>query len=146
MLAVSALERVPVFASLNFSCRVGIDDDARRRDVLHAIINSLPDANYATLRALTLVSTPMPYIASVLGMLTWWQREQHLNRVQEHSITNRMNAGNLAICFGYVRHYPGYLLTDSGGYKSSDDASQADTHGSKHGPRYCRCGLAGPSH
>ena len=27
---------------------------------------------------------------------------QHLNRVQEHFAINRMNAGNLAICFGYV--------------------------------------------
>ena len=25
---------------------------------------------------------------------------QHLHRVQEHSPANRMNAGNLAICFG----------------------------------------------
>ncbi|KAI9829420.1 MAG: hypothetical protein M1819_006357 [Sarea resinae] len=55
-----------------------IDDDIIRRDSLHAIINSLPDPNYATLRALTL----------------------HLNRVQEHSQANRMTAGNLAICFG----------------------------------------------
>ena len=28
--------------------------------------------------------------------------QQHLNRVQEHSNVNRMNAGNLAICFGCV--------------------------------------------
>ena len=34
----------------------GIDDDTTRRDSMHAIINSLPDPNYATLRALTLVS------------------------------------------------------------------------------------------
>lgn len=49
-----------------------------RRDSLHAIINSLPDPNYATLRALTL----------------------HLNRVQQHSNANRMNSSNLAIVFG----------------------------------------------
>ncbi|MCJ1421241.1 hypothetical protein MMC32_007603 [Xylographa parallela] len=55
-----------------------IDDDIARRDSLHATINNLPDPNYATLRALTL----------------------HLHRVQEHSAANRMNAGNLAICFG----------------------------------------------
>ncbi|PVH69771.1 RhoGAP-domain-containing protein [Cadophora sp. DSE1049] len=54
------------------------DDDIVRRDSLHAIINSLPDPNYATLRALTL----------------------HLNRVQENSPVNRMNASNLAIVFG----------------------------------------------
>lgn len=33
-----------------------LDDDVVRRDTLHAIINSLPDANYATMRALVLVS------------------------------------------------------------------------------------------
>lgn len=49
-----------------------------RRDSLHAIINSLPDPNYATLRALTL----------------------HLNRIQESSASNRMNSSNLAIVFG----------------------------------------------
>jgi hypothetical protein len=27
---------------------------------------------------------------------------QHLHKVQEHYTANRMNAGNLAICFGYV--------------------------------------------
>lgn len=54
------------------------DDDIVRRDSLHAIINSLPDPNYATLRALTL----------------------HLNRVQDNSAVNRMNASNLAIVFG----------------------------------------------
>ncbi|KAI9819202.1 MAG: hypothetical protein M1827_007358 [Pycnora praestabilis] len=64
------------YAELIDSAR--IDDDIVRRDTLHAIINNLPDPNYATLRALTL----------------------HLNRVQEHSQGNRMNAGNLAICFG----------------------------------------------
>ena len=35
--------------------RLGIDEDVTRRDSLHAIINSLPDPNYATLRALILV-------------------------------------------------------------------------------------------
>lgn len=49
-----------------------------RRDSLHAIINSLPDPNYATLRALTL----------------------HLNRVTENANSNRMNASNIAIVFG----------------------------------------------
>lgn len=33
----------------------GIDDDIQRRDSLHALINSLPDAHYATLRAVILV-------------------------------------------------------------------------------------------
>lgn len=27
---------------------------------------------------------------------------QHLNKIQEHYTENRMNAGNLAICFGYA--------------------------------------------
>jgi Rho GTPase-activating protein RGD1 len=34
-----------------------IPDDIARRDSLHAIINNLPDPNYATLRTLILVST-----------------------------------------------------------------------------------------
>lgn len=34
---------------------LGIEDDVARRDNLHAIINDLPDPNYATLRALVLV-------------------------------------------------------------------------------------------
>jgi hypothetical protein len=34
----------------------GIENDTQRRDSLHAIINGLPDPNYATLRALVLVS------------------------------------------------------------------------------------------
>lgn len=34
---------------------IGIEHDSGRRDSLHAIINSLPDPNYATLRALILV-------------------------------------------------------------------------------------------
>ncbi|PMD25613.1 RhoGAP-domain-containing protein [Hyaloscypha hepaticicola] len=54
------------------------DDDIVRRDSLHAIINSLPDPNYATLRALML----------------------HLHRVTDASNANRMNASNLAIVFG----------------------------------------------
>ncbi|KAL8699343.1 MAG: hypothetical protein Q9201_006055 [Fulgogasparrea decipioides] len=69
-----------------------IDDDVVRRDSLHAIVNSLPDPNYATLRALTL----------------------HLHRVQEHSGANRMNAGNLAICFGPTLMGTGSNIADAG--------------------------------
>ncbi|KKA18500.1 Uncharacterized protein T310_7537 [Rasamsonia emersonii CBS 393.64] len=65
-----------------------IDNDVQRRDTLHAIINNLPDPNYATLCALVL----------------------HLNKVQEHYPQNRMNAGNLAICFG-----PTLMGANSGG-------------------------------
>ncbi|KAL2019603.1 hypothetical protein VTK56DRAFT_9500 [Thermocarpiscus australiensis] len=54
------------------------EDDIVRRDSLHAIINGLPDPNYATLRALTL----------------------HLYRVMQNSPTNRMSSQNLAIVFG----------------------------------------------
>lgn len=35
---------------------LGIEDDIIRRDTLHGIINRLPDPNYATFRALTLVN------------------------------------------------------------------------------------------
>ncbi|KAH0543774.1 hypothetical protein FGG08_001956 [Glutinoglossum americanum] len=61
-----------------FTAAARVDDDIVRRDSLHALINDLPDANYATLRALAL----------------------HLYRVQERSSVNRMNSGNLAICLG----------------------------------------------
>ena len=54
-----------------------IHDDVVRRDSLHAIINALPDPNYATLRALTL----------------------HLHRVEEHSEANRMTSSTLAVIF-----------------------------------------------
>ncbi|KAI5845480.1 hypothetical protein BZA05DRAFT_145714 [Tricharina praecox] len=55
-----------------------IDDPVSRRDALHGLINQLPDPNYAILRRLIL----------------------HLHAVQQHANTNRMNTGNLAICFG----------------------------------------------
>jgi hypothetical protein len=54
-----------------------IDDDTMRRDTMHALINSLPDPNYATLRAVTL----------------------HLYRVQQSSEVNRMSTANLGICW-----------------------------------------------
>lgn len=54
------------------------EDEVVRRDSLHAIINSLPDPNYATLRALAL----------------------HLHLVIDNAAVNRMNSQNLAIVFG----------------------------------------------
>lgn len=54
------------------------DDATVRRDSLHAVINDLPDPNYATLRALVL----------------------HLNRVVENVSVTRMTSQNLAIVFG----------------------------------------------
>jgi hypothetical protein len=71
----------PLLTSANYTSFINsakIDDDVGRRDSLHAIINSLPDPNYATLRVLTL----------------------HLHRVAEHSQQNKMTPSNLAICFG----------------------------------------------
>ncbi|KAI1392387.1 RhoGAP-domain-containing protein [Hypoxylon trugodes] len=70
------------------------DDDVVRRDSLHAIINALPDPNYATLRALAL----------------------HLHRVIEHSAVNRMNSQNLAIVFGptLMGTAPGANIADAG--------------------------------
>ncbi|KAI0506179.1 hypothetical protein F5B22DRAFT_625029 [Xylaria bambusicola] len=71
----------PLLTSENYSAFIEAakqDDDIVRRDSMHAIINGLPDPNYATLRALTL----------------------HLHRVMENSTVNRMNSQNLAIVFG----------------------------------------------
>ncbi|BCS22929.1 putative Rho GTPase activator (Rgd1) [Aspergillus puulaauensis] len=81
----------PLFTSAAYSSFIEaarVDDDIQRRDSLHAIINGLPDAHYATLRALVL----------------------HLNKIQEHYTQNRMNAGNIAICFG-----PTLMGASSGG-------------------------------
>ena len=54
-----------------------IDDDIMRRDSMHALINGLPDPNYATLRAIML----------------------HLHRVNQASEVNRMSTANLGICW-----------------------------------------------
>lgn len=70
------------------------DDDIVRRDSLHAIINSLPDPNYATLRALML----------------------HLFRVMDNSHVNRMNSHNLAVIFGptLMGSDPSTAIADAG--------------------------------
>lgn len=68
------------------------EDEVLRRDSLHAIINDLPDPNYATLRALTL----------------------HLHRVIENSAVNRMSTQNLAIVFGPTLMGTDSNLADSG--------------------------------
>jgi Rho GTPase-activating protein RGD1 len=73
----------PLFTSINYTSSImsaKIDDDILRRDSLHAIINSLPDPNYATLRVLTL----------------------HLYRVLQHSWRNKMTSADLATCFGPI--------------------------------------------
>ncbi|OBT99219.1 hypothetical protein VE01_02590 [Pseudogymnoascus verrucosus] len=62
----------------SFISAARLDDDIVRRDSLHAIINALPDPNYATLRAVTL----------------------HLHRVTEAASVNRMTSSNLAIVWG----------------------------------------------
>lgn len=54
-----------------------IDDEIVRRDTIHALVNALPDPNYATLRVLAL----------------------HLNRVAQHSDRNKMTHGNISIVF-----------------------------------------------
>lgn len=71
-----------------------MEDDIVRRDSMHAIINELPDPNYATLRALTL----------------------HLHRVMDNSGVNRMNSQNLAIVFGptLMGTAPSSNIADSG--------------------------------
>lgn len=88
----------PLFTSqayADFISAARIDDDIQRRDSLHALVNNLPDAHYATLRALIL----------------------HLNKIQEHYTQNRMNAGNIAICFG-----PTLMGASSGGGGNIADA------------------------
>jgi hypothetical protein len=65
-----------------------IEEDAVRRDTLHANINNLPDSNYATLRALVL----------------------HLNRVIAKAQVNRMNANTLSRTFAYVNKPLGFFI------------------------------------
>lgn len=78
-----------------FIAAARLDDDIIRRDSLHAIINALPDPNYATLRAVTL----------------------HLHRVTEASGVNRMTPSNLAIVWG-----PTLMGMGSGGGGAIQDA------------------------
>ncbi|KHN98754.1 RhoGAP domain containing protein [Metarhizium album ARSEF 1941] len=70
------------------------EDDILRRDSLHAIINALPDPNYATLRAMTL----------------------HLYRVMDNAHVNRMNSHNLAVIFGptLMGSDPSTAIADAG--------------------------------
>ena len=73
----------PLLTSANYTSFINfakIKDGIIRRDSFHAIINSLRDPNYATLRVLTL----------------------HLHRVSQHSQQNRMTPAKLAICFGPI--------------------------------------------
>ncbi|KAH8662241.1 putative GTPase-activating protein [Xylariales sp. PMI_506] len=71
-----------------------VEDDVVRRDSLHAIINELPDPNYASLRALTL----------------------HLHRIMENSSVTRMNSQNLAIVLGptLMGNTPNSNVADAG--------------------------------
>ncbi|KAL6712586.1 Rho GTPase-activating protein [Coniothyrium glycines] len=71
-----------------------IDDDTMRRDSMHALINALPDPNYATLRALVL----------------------HLHRVQQSSEINRMSTANLGICWApsVMGPHKGNNMADAG--------------------------------
>ncbi|KAF2245074.1 RhoGAP-domain-containing protein [Trematosphaeria pertusa] len=71
-----------------------IDDDTMRRDSMHALINALPDPNYATLRALML----------------------HLHRVEQSSEVNRMSTANLGICWApsIMGPHKGSNMADAG--------------------------------
>jgi hypothetical protein len=78
-----------------------LEDDTVRRDTVHALVNGLPDPNYATLRVITL----------------------HLHRVAQHSDRNKMTHSNLAIVFaptlmgqqgGVNGHGPGSDIADAG--------------------------------
>ncbi|KAF2477269.1 GTPase activating protein [Lindgomyces ingoldianus] len=71
-----------------------IEDDTMRRDSMHALINALPDPNYATLRALVL----------------------HLYRVQQASEVNRMSTANLGICWApsIMGPHKGNNMADAG--------------------------------
>ncbi|KAF2867171.1 hypothetical protein BDV95DRAFT_185845 [Massariosphaeria phaeospora] len=71
-----------------------IDDETVRRDSMHALINALPDPNYATLRALVL----------------------HLHRVNQSAEVNRMSTANLGICWApsVMGPHQGNNMADAG--------------------------------
>lgn len=54
-----------------------VDEDVVRRDSIHALVNALPDPNYATLRVMAM----------------------HLHKIAQHSDRNKMTHNNLAIVF-----------------------------------------------
>ncbi|KAK5114632.1 hypothetical protein LTR62_002205 [Meristemomyces frigidus] len=90
----------PLFPSQtypSFLSAATIEDSTARRDALHALINELPDPNYATMRALIL----------------------HLFRVSQSEGKNRMGTGNLAVCFA-----PSLMGTGTGGMVG-DSGAQA---------------------
>ncbi|KAK3670682.1 Rho GTPase-activating protein [Recurvomyces mirabilis] len=81
----------PLFPNSSYNAFIDaarLEEQTQRRDGLHALINELPDPNYATLRALVL----------------------HLHRVAMNESKNRMGSGNLAVCFA-----PSLMGTGSGG-------------------------------
>ena len=61
----------------DFIAAAKVDDETVRRDSIHALVNALPDPNYATLRVLAI----------------------HLHQIAQHSATNKMTHNNLAIVF-----------------------------------------------
>ena len=70
----------PLMPDENFIIAARHDDPIVRRDSLHALVNALPDPNYAILRAMIL----------------------HFKRIIESVHWNRMNAQNLASIFGPI--------------------------------------------
>ncbi|KAI9715222.1 MAG: hypothetical protein M1828_000920 [Chrysothrix sp. TS-e1954] len=87
----------PLFTSEHYNEFIDgarLEDPAQRRDSLHAIINALPDPNYATLRAVIL----------------------HLNRIVERQERNRMSSSNVALCFAptLMGQHTGPHMADAG--------------------------------
>jgi Rho GTPase-activating protein RGD1 len=76
------------------------EDDIQRRDGVHALVNSLPDPNYATLRVLAI----------------------HLHKVAQHADRNRMTHNNLATIFAptLMGHSSGANGTGMGGADLAD--------------------------
>lgn len=75
-----------------------MEEDTVRRDSIHALVNALPDPNYATLRVLAL----------------------HLHRVAQHSDRNKMTNSNLAIVFAPT------LMGQQGGMNGHSGVASVD--------------------
>ncbi|KAH8552365.1 Rho GTPase activation protein [Umbelopsis sp. PMI_123] len=90
---------IPRRVSDQFIAAAKCEDERVRVISLHTAINKLPDANYATLR----------YLAN------------HLDKIQQHEVYNKMGTPNLAIIFG-----PTLMGGDKEGYTFDESKTLQD--------------------
>jgi hypothetical protein len=80
----------------------GVDNEGQRRDSLHAIINGLPDPNYATLRALVLVSfLILFFLILLLSVLTYAASQPGPGALDQQPHERRQHCNLLWVSSGY---------------------------------------------